>query len=336
MIVAVANRKGGVGKTTVTLYLAAALARRGRRVLVVDLDENATELLRVGVGVMTPTIVQVLEGEMRMDQAVVATPWAGVDLVPSDAALQRWSGGPDTALRERLHGWRAHDVVLIDCPPTLGPLTRNAMGAADRVLAVMEASFSALRGLEGFLDAFDAARAAVNPDLRFAGVVLNLLDRNREQRGRLEELHDAIEAGAVWEPFIPRRAVIAEALGAGRTLYDPLAGRGAAEMAALFDVLATRLVTPDPPPAAEHDGATPTAAPADGEGPADGAQEAVGAGAGPDDGGHQVSAVAATGKVAAEGDPEVIGVAAGGRVAAEGDAEVVGVAAAGEGARGAG
>jgi len=300
MIVAVANRKGGVGKTTVTLCLAAALARRGRRVLVVDLDENATELLRVGVGVMTPTIVQVLQGELRMDQAVVATPWAGVDLVPSDVALQHWSGGPDTVLRERLHGWQAHDVVLIDCPPTLGPLTRNAMGAADRVLAVMEASFSALRGLEGFLDAFDAARAAVNPGLRFAGVVLNLLDRNREQRGRLEELHDAIEAGAVWEPFIPRRAVIAETLGAGRTLYDPLAGRGAPEMAALFDVLATRLVTPDPPPAPEHDGAAPVAdaepadrvaggaAPAEpGEGSDEGGPAEVGAAEPPDEGGPE-------------------------------------------------
>ncbi len=269
MIVAVANRKGGVGKTTVTLCLAAALVRRGRRVLVVDLDENATELLRVGVGVTTPTIVEVLEGELRVDQAVVATPWTGVDLIPSDVALQHWSGAPDTVLRERLHGWRAHDVVLIDCPPTLGPLTRNAMGAADRVLAVMEASFSALRGLEGFLDAFDAARAAHNPDLAFAGVVLNLLDRNREQRGRLEELHDAIEAGAVWEPFIPRRAVIAETLGAGRTLYDPLAGRGAPEMAALFDRLADRLlaeVTPASPDEAAAEPAEVDPAPADAAG----------------------------------------------------------------------
>jgi len=241
VIVAVANRKGGVGKTTVTLGLASSLGWRGRRVLVVDLDENATELLRADVGVSTPTVVDVLDGRRRVDQAVLATGWPRVDLVPSDFGLRAWAGSDDGALRRQLHGWRAHDVVLVDCPPTLGPLTRTALCAADRALAVTEASFSALRGLDAFLDAFDAARAG-NPGLRFAGVVLNLLDRNREQRGRLDELREAIDADAVWEPFVPRRAVVAETLGAGLALHDPRAGRGAAEVAAVFDRLADKLL----------------------------------------------------------------------------------------------
>lgn len=242
MIVAVANRKGGVGKTTVTLCLAAAIAHRGQRVLVVDLDENATELLRVPVGVATPTVAEVLDGGLRADQAVVPTPWERVDLIASDFGLQQAVADSAEVLRGRLHGWKAHDLVLIDCPPTLGPLTLNALAAADQVLGVTEASYSALRGLDHFLDAFDAVRRLHNAKLRFAGLVLNLLDRNREQRLRTEELRQAIEADAVWEPFIPRRAVIPETLAAGRTLYDPDAGRNAQQMATLFEQLADKLL----------------------------------------------------------------------------------------------
>jgi chromosome partitioning protein len=192
--------------------------------------------------VHTATVMDVLDGVVRADQAVRPSPWEGVDVLPSDFTLQRFDQTRLDLLRERLHGWAAHDVVLIDCPPTLGLLTHNALVAADLVMVVTEASFPALRGVDSFLDTFDGVRTRHNPELRFGGVILNALDRSREQRLRLRELREAIEADAIWEPVIPRRAVIAESLGAGRTLYDPESGRPGAEVAVLFEQLADKLV----------------------------------------------------------------------------------------------
>lgn len=237
-----ANRKGGVGKTTVTLCLAAALAHRGQRVLVVDLDEGATDVLGVLVGEQTPTTFEVLDGQLRIDQAILATAWKGVDLVPSDFGIQQFTSKRPDVLRSRLEGWQGdHDVVLIDCPPTLGPLTLNALAAADRVLVVTQVEYLALAGLDAFLDSFELIQRQHNPRLRFAGVVVNMLGRTREQRVRLAQLREAIEADVIWLPLIPERAVISETLGAGLTLYDPAAGRGASKAAALFDQLADKL-----------------------------------------------------------------------------------------------
>lgn len=242
--VAMANRKGGVGKTTVTLCLAAALAHKGQRVLVVDLDEGATDVLGVDVDEQTPTSLEVLDGQVGIEEAILPTSWTGVDLVPSDYGIQQFTDKRLDVLRSRLASWHGdHDVVLIDCPPTLGPLTLNALGAADRVLIVTQVEFLALSGLDAFLDSFELVRARHNPQLRLAGVVVNMLGRTREQRVRLRQLREAIETDAIWLPMIPERAVISETIGAGLTLYDRGAGRGASKVALLFDQLADKLAS---------------------------------------------------------------------------------------------
>lgn len=241
-VVAMANRKGGVGKTTVTLCLAAAVAQRGQRVLVLDLNESATAALGVKPDEQTPTSFEVLDGQVRVDQAVQATPWAGVDLIPSDFGIEQFTSRQPDVLRRALDGWRAdYAVVLIDCPPTVGPLTLNALVAADYVAVVTEVTYLALDGLDDFLDSFESIRDQHNPRLRLAGVIVNRLGRTREQRLRLEQLREAIEEDAIWLPLIPERAVISETIGAGLTLYDAAAGRGARAVAEMFDELADKL-----------------------------------------------------------------------------------------------
>lgn len=247
---AIANQKGGVGKTTVTLGLAAELARRPWRVLVIDLDAqaSATKVLAADVDERHTVADVMLEPErFRLLDAIVSTNW-GLDLAPSETALasreSRRAPADEFILRRQLEQVDGYDVVLIDCPPSLGLLTINALAAASRLIVVTEPSFLPLQGLEELLDTFQLVRMHYNPRLELAGVVVNRCERTVEHRESCAEIERYFGDGLAWQPYVAKRTVLQDATRRGVPMHR-LAGRPAAEVGEAFAVLAGRIGTAD-------------------------------------------------------------------------------------------
>jgi chromosome partitioning protein len=221
VIVSVVNQKGSVGKTTTTLGLASAIAAAGpqRRVLVLDLDPQANAT--VGLGIVDPewTTADVLHSATKgsVAGAVTTTDWERVDAVPADLSLAEretdTSLGSEFALREALKGpVLDYDIILIDCPPSVGRLTQNALIASTHALIVTEPSRSGLRGVAEVSETISTIRKHHNKTLKLVGIIVNLMPpKGREAQLRLDELMTEL-GSKVWEPPIPSRAVLAEAM----------------------------------------------------------------------------------------------------------------------------
>jgi chromosome partitioning protein len=231
-IFAIANQKGGVGKTTTSVNLAAALARLGQRVLLVDLDPqgNAT----MGCGVDKSSIetgsCEVLLGECTAEQAIRPAGEGGFDLLPTNqdltAAEVRLLGtdsGRETRLREALAPVRdRYDLILIDCPPSLNMLTVNALVAADTVLIPMQCEYYALEGLSALVGTVEQIRDAANPGLAIEGILRTMYDpRNNLSTEVSAQLMQHFGDG-VFRTVIPRNVRLAEAPSHGKPviLYD--------------------------------------------------------------------------------------------------------------------
>ena len=231
-VTACTNQKGGVGKTTTVINLAAYLALTGTRTLVIDLDPqgNATSGLGVDRRNVERSVYGVLVDRHPIQEAVVGTSIPGLDLVPSTPSL---SGAEvelvGVAARERrLAAGLAelsdrYDRVLIDCPPSLGLLTVNALTAADGVLIPIQTEYYALEGLSQLVNTIRRVRESLNPRLEIEGVVLTMYDT----RTRLSE-QVAVEVrrhmnGSVYRTVVPRSIRLAEAPSHGLpiALYDP-------------------------------------------------------------------------------------------------------------------
>ncbi len=243
-VVAVLSQKGGVGKTTVCLGLAEAARRRGWRSLVIDLDPqaNATESLLAKSPELTVNDVLADGRPGIAAQAIVASDWGeGLDVLASEQSLEHrnreGSATSSARLRTALGSLRTdYDVVLIDCPPSIGELTVNALSASDRAVIVTEPGFFALRGAEQALQAITVVRDSANLNLRSAGIIVNRFRRNvREQHRRVEELRQAYPT-LVLRPVLPERSVVAVAHGAGVPIQQ-LKDRQARDMSAAFDEL---------------------------------------------------------------------------------------------------
>ena len=238
---AILNQKGGVGKTTVTLGLASAAASAGRRVLVVDLDPQAaaTWVLGIDPAGLDGSVTDLLSVKgTHIGDVVRRSVWSdNIDVIPSTSALQELEIGPSKRLRKALERVEPdYEAVLIDCPPSLGNLTRSALTAARHAIIVVEPSSLGLRGIGGVADLIDDVWDHANPGLELAGVVLNRVPAvSNEAERRIEELARIVGQTTIWKPPVPQRVVFNQAVGERRSIHS--FGSRAAEPVAVFDSL---------------------------------------------------------------------------------------------------
>lgn len=247
-VIAIANQKGGVGKTTTTVNLAACLARMGRKVLLVDIDPqgNSTSGLGIDKRRCEKTVYDCLIGEEPMGEVMAQTPYENLYVCPSNLSL---SGaeidlisvmGRENRLKNSIHSIKDEfDYILIDTPPSLGLITINTLTAADSVIIPIQCEFFALEGVSQLTETIKKIKTALNPSLYIEGIVMTMYDARTNLSIQVVDEVKRFFPGKVYKTIIPRNVRLSEAPGFGRPViyYDDSSkgAEGYSELAAEID-----------------------------------------------------------------------------------------------------
>ena len=244
-VIALANQKGGVGKTTTAVNLSAALAEKGKKILLIDSDAqgNATSGLGIKIEKGGKTLYNVITEEEPISSAIVKTAYDRLYVCPSDVELSgaeiELVDAPDRAhrLKKALSGIKNdYDFVLIDCPPSLGLVTLNALAAADTVLVPIQCEFYALEGLALLTGTIKRVKKSINPDIEFEGVLLTMFNGRANLSIQVADEVKRYFREKVYKTVIPRNIRLSEAPGFGESVltYDSRS-KGAESYRALAD-----------------------------------------------------------------------------------------------------
>lgn len=231
-IISVANQKGGVGKTTTTINLSAALAEKGKKVLIIDIDPQGNTSSGFGVdkNQKENTVYELILGYSTINETIIHDVVPGIDLIPSNVNL----AGAEIELIDKVHKEAIlkkeldyvrddYDFVMIDCPPSLNVLTVNAMVASDTVLVPIQCEFYALEGLSQLIHTINLVRERLNGRLDIEGIVFTMYDSRTNLSQQVVENVKSHVTQHVYETMIPRNVRLAEAPSYGEpiTIYDP-------------------------------------------------------------------------------------------------------------------
>jgi chromosome partitioning protein len=231
-IIAIANQKGGVGKTTTAINLSACLAERNKKVLTIDIDPqgNTSSGLGIEKSKLKNTIYQMIIGECKLEECRISTPIKNLDILPSNVNLAGAEieligvEGREYILKKQVDKVRdEYDFIIIDCPPSLNTLTVNAMTTADTVLVPIQCEFYALEGLTQLIHTINLVKQRLNPKLEMEGVVFTMYDaRTNLSLQVVENVKNNLKQN-IYKTIIPRNVRLAEAPSHGLpiNLYDP-------------------------------------------------------------------------------------------------------------------
>ena len=258
-IICIANQKGGVGKTTTSVNLSAALANLGRRVLVIDLDPQGNASSGLGLKryeYQDANVYHVLIGEITMKEAIQNTPLQNLQLVPANPDLVGAEielvdmPGREYRLKEAINSVRHQfDYILIDCPPSLGLLTVNALSAAHTFIVPLQCEYYALEGLSQLLNTAGLIKKNLNPELKIEGIVLTMFDTRNNLSHQVVSEIQAHFKDKVFNAIIPRNVRLSEAPSHGLSIFQ-YDGRsiGAEKYKELATELDVRIMGPAPQP----------------------------------------------------------------------------------------
>lgn len=249
-ILAITNQKGGVGKTTTSVNLAAALAEQGMRVLLVDLDPQGNATMGSGIDKkdLEITTYEVLTGQAQTEEAIQHSEAGQYDLLPSNADLTAAEVEmlgmmmKEHRLRHALKKVRdRYDYILVDCPPSLNMLTVNALTAAEGVIIPMQCEYYALEGVSGLIKTIQDIQGSLNPALKIEGVVRTMYDPRNSLTNEVSSQLNHYFGNALYATVIPRNVRLAEAPSFGEPIikYDP-ESRGAASYRELAQEMLSR------------------------------------------------------------------------------------------------